>query len=396
VGLVAILGAGGGGGGSNPCATTGPSNSFENGKSFTKNLGRIVAHDITVADGEDMLLESITIPAFIGTVGSGVNADNVDVLIYEDNGSGAPGALISSEIALVPTSQTVIGNNFGFDIWEVVLDIADVNLPGQSGSTTTYWIGLSLEPTDGSNTFWENSTAGLIGFGEAYDDGVVGFVIDNTLEGVYTFEGTCSPIGGGGAVLETAYGINNGNFELIGFPVDYPATTEVFGDSPITVNFENAGAIDPANPTTGYELDNGGQFYSFDVESGFYTLLGNIPGDWVGMEYDRATGILYGIAGTSLYTIDVVNVSATLVGSLGLAAGDLPIALAIDSNSIGYTYELVSDVLYSVDLATGTATLIGSIGFDANFGQGMSYDPTTDMIYMAAFNNASFAAEWRS
>ncbi len=198
------------------------------------------------------------------------------------------------------------------------------------------------------------------------------------------------------AVLDTAYGVNNSNQDLIGFDITDPSTTEVFGTSPVTVNFENAGAIDPANPTTGYVLDNGGQFYSFDVTTGFYTLLGTISGDWVGMEFDQASGTLYAIAGTSLYTIDPAGVSATLVGSLGLAAGDLPIALAIDGAGVGYTYELVSDVLYTVDLTTGAATLVGSIGFDANFGQGMAYDALTDTVYMSAFNNGSFAGEWRS
>jgi hypothetical protein len=202
---------GGGGGGGNPCATTGPSNGFENGKSFTKNLGRIVANDISVADGEDLMLETITFSAFIGSAGSGVNAANVDVLIYQDNGAGAPGALLTSETSLVPTSQVVVGSNFGFDVWSVELDITDVNLPGQTGSATTYWIGLSVEPTDGSNTFWENSTAGLIGFGEAYDDGLGGgFVIDSTLEGVYSFDGTCSPIGGGGGNPCATTGPSNG------------------------------------------------------------------------------------------------------------------------------------------------------------------------------------------
>ncbi len=202
---------GGGGGGGNPCATTGPSNGFENGKSFTKNLGRIVANDISVADGEDLMLETITFSAFIGGAGSGVNAANVDVLIYQDNGAGAPGALLTSETSIVPTSQVVVGSNFGFDVWSVELDITDVNLPGQTGSATTYWIGLSVEPTDGSNTFWENSTAGLIGFGEAYDDGLGGgFVIDSTLEGVYSFDGTCSPIGGGGGNPCATTGPSNG------------------------------------------------------------------------------------------------------------------------------------------------------------------------------------------
>ena len=179
-----------------PCATVGPGNGFENGKSFTNNLGRIVAHDVTVAADEDYVLEIISLNAFMGGTGSGVNAAFVDVYVYE-NAGGAPGALITSELGVIPTSQTVVGGNFGFDIWEVVLDVADVPLAGQAGVPTTYWIGASLETTDGSNTFWENSTAGLVGLGEAYDDGT-GFVIDSLLEGVYTINGTCSPSGGGG------------------------------------------------------------------------------------------------------------------------------------------------------------------------------------------------------
>lgn len=202
--------------------------------------------------------------------------------------------------------------------------------------------------------------------------------------------------GGGPGPLTTVYGINNFNQDLIGFGTATPSDVEVFGTSPITVNFENAGAIDPANPTTGYVLDNGGQFYSFDVTTGLYTSLGTISGDWVGMEYDRASGILYGIAGTDLYTIDPVGLSATLVGSLGLDIGALPVAIAIDGAGVGYMYDIVDDNLYSIDLATGAATVIGNIGFDANFGQGMAYDPTTDMVYMAAFNSTAFLAEWRS
>ena len=174
------------------CGITGPSNSMEDGKSFTKNLGRIVANDIAVPADSDMLLEKITISAFIGGVGSGVNAANVDVFIYENN-SGAPGALVTSQTSLVPTSQTVIGSNFGYDLWEVVLDIDDVDLPGTFGAETTYWIGLSLEPTDGSNTFWEFSSAGVIGYGLSYNDGT-GFVTEPGNEGVYVFEATCGPM----------------------------------------------------------------------------------------------------------------------------------------------------------------------------------------------------------
>ncbi|MGO3182246.1 MAG: T9SS type A sorting domain-containing protein, partial [Aequorivita sp.] len=131
---------------------------------------------------------------------------------------------------------------------------------------------------------------------------------------------------------------------------------------------------------------------------GFYlsSLLGNIPGDWVGMEFDRSTGILYALSGPILYTIDPDDVTATLVGVTGINIDDIPVALAIDGNGVGYTYDLLNKLFYSIDLSTGASTVIGDIGFDANYGQGMTYDPTTDTVYMSAFNNSTFAAEWRS
>src|SRR5690606_27387273 len=123
-GLCEAIGGGTGG----PCSASAPSNAFENGKSFTQNLGRIVAADITIAADEDMMLETINLTAFVGAVGSGVNADFLDVYIYADSGTGSPGALLNSQLGVVPASQTVIGNNFGYDAWSIDLDIADFNL----------------------------------------------------------------------------------------------------------------------------------------------------------------------------------------------------------------------------------------------------------------------------
>ncbi len=240
----------GGGGTGGPCSASVPSNSFENGKSFTKNLGRITAADITIAADEDMMLETINITAFIGSVGSGVNASNVDVFIYADSGTGSPGALLTSQLSLVPASQTVIGNNFGYDAWSVDLDIADFNLPGQAGVPTTYWIGLSLEPTDGSNTFWEFTSAGVNGYGLAYDDGT-GYIIEPGNEVVYTFAGTCSPIGGSSGPP---------NDECSG------AIAMSCGDSVAGTTVD--ATIDSSAPACGPSITSPGVWYTLDDTSG--------------------------------------------------------------------------------------------------------------------------------
>lgn len=131
-------------------------------------------------------------------------------------------------------------------------------------------------------------------------------------------------------------------------------------DSPIASG-ENAGAIDPNNPDTGYVLDETGNFYQVEVETGTYTLLGNMLSDWQGMEFDQATGILYAITTTGLYTIDPVAITAIFVGSLGFNPDEQhPIALGI-SNGIGYLIDSYGENSYTVNLNTGVATLLGSL-----------------------------------
>jgi len=177
-----------------PCTYVGVSNAFENGKSCTQNLARKVANDFIVPQTDEMTLTIISANIFIGAIGSGVNAAFVDYTIYDDAG-GEPGDIIAGDFSFVPTNQTVIGNNFGFDVWDVELDIPDVQLPGGGGAPITYWVGLSVEATDGSNVFWENTTADITGAGEAYDDGTGTWFIAPNLDGVYTFTGDCSLLG---------------------------------------------------------------------------------------------------------------------------------------------------------------------------------------------------------
>ena len=163
--------------------------------------------------------------------------------------------------------------------------------------------------------------------------------------------------------------------------------------------FEPAGDIDPTNNTTAYvnDADAGGGtgYYSVDIASGVYTLIGPSSQSYNGFSFNPVDGVLYGIDGTNLYTVDKATGAGTLVGAFGIG-GEIMIDIAIDGAGNAYAHDIVTDSIYTIDLTTGAATLLGGTGFDANFAQGMTWDPNTDTVYLAAFNNGAFLGELRS
>lgn len=387
----------GGGSGGNTCAQTHPFSASGGGAGSSADSDFKTASDIVVTAGEDFTLETIEVPFL--TFAPEDPPITATVVYYTDN-AGFPGSVLGTE-TVVPTivSSGVWVNPVAYQ-FKTSLAVTPFTFNGDATVDKTYWIQISMgTATNQTTVFWEyTNDIPVEGNPMVQFDASVGTwsVPNSTQEVIYTYTGQCETMGGGNpGPLTTVYGINNDDQDLIGFGVADPQNAEVFGTSPVTVNFENAGAIDPANPTTGYVLDNAGQFYSFDVTTGFYTLLGNIAGDWTGMEFDRTSGLLYAIKSGSLYTIDTTAMTSTLVGSMNIGTG-IAISLAIDGSGVGYIHNISDDMLYSVSLTTGAATVIGATGFDANYGQGMCYDPTTDSLYMSAFNNGTFMSEWRS
>lgn len=196
------------------------------------------------------------------------------------------------------------------------------------------------------------------------------------------------------------YGIENASEQLVSFAVD--DTTLTVEGSSIAIDFENAGGIDPNDQNTAYSLDAQGRLYKIDLTSGVYTSLGTIAPTggqtWTGGEFDPTSGEFYAVSSDlssigSLYKIDIANVSKTLVGT-NSASGT--ISLIIDGNGNGYLHDLVDDSFYGIDIATGATTYIGPLGFDANFGQGGTWVPGDEgYVYLSAFNNDTFQAEWR-
>ena len=187
-------------GGGGDCSTSNPSNGFENGRGNDVGNGWTVATDIMVPMGSDMMLNQVT--SFQFMTAGGATVVSADITIYDDN-AGLPGATVISTENVVPTSNTVVGSNFGFDISEVVFDITPVALAGDAAMDMTYWVAIQVTTSDGATSFWENSTASMVGNPQAFsnDGGTVWSIEDATQESVYVFTADCSPIGGGGGCM---------------------------------------------------------------------------------------------------------------------------------------------------------------------------------------------------
>lgn len=181
---------GGGGGGGATCEAVNPSNGIENGFFNDEGGAFTAANDLIVNDGEDFEMNQVTLNLF-HDVGATITTVN---FFYYDNAGTEPGTIIGSELAVVPTSQTVIGNNFGFDVSEVVLDITPFMFEGVNGSDTTYWVETTANSSSGGITAWEATSASYIGNPSVSYDIANAVWIPQIEDGVYVFSGECTAI----------------------------------------------------------------------------------------------------------------------------------------------------------------------------------------------------------
>ncbi|MFN2189262.1 MAG: hypothetical protein ACK2T3_10885, partial [Candidatus Promineifilaceae bacterium] len=118
---------------------------------------------------------------------------------------------------------------------------------------------------------------------------------------------------------------------------------------------------------------------------------------YTGLAVDPTDGSVYASSrsgsSSSLMSIDVSTGEAVLIGPITEALNI--IAIAVDGSGTLYGYDIFFDNLLTIDKSTGAGTVIGDIGFDANFGQGLGWDPETDTLYMAAYNDDANQAELR-
>ncbi len=193
-----------------------------------------------------------------------------------------------------------------------------------------------------------------------------------------------------------------------------------FGVDAFTGNFFKSNIVDPTNlvnVTTGLPDDYfagdfgpGGffvmeqindEFIKLDTVTGAATIIGTagiLTGHtWTGLAWDASTATFHALstdgAVSQLYTINVGSGVATPTVPLNLT---LPIWLAIDNFGAAYTLDMSTDTLHTVDLITGASNpLPNGIGFDANFAQDADFDPFTNQLYLAAYNNDNSSPELR-
>ena len=108
---------------------------------------------------------------------------------------------------------------------------------------------------------------------------------------------------------------------------------------------------------------------------------------------DKTSGVMYASnyeePVSELYTINLTTGAATKVGTMG---DGIMVSIACDGEGNLWGLNL-DDNIYSIDKTNGQMTLVGNSGFDPNYAQSMAWDPATDLVYLAAYNNASSAGE---
>ena len=151
------------------------------------------------------------------------------------------------------------------------------------------------------------------------------------------------------------------------------------------------------------DFDANGNLYIIDADDSNLKMVDILTGEgtvvgyasamggqsWTGMACNKATGVMYAVSTdvseSYLYTINLTTGAATVIGATGVEG---IIDIACDGAGAIYANCIVNDAIFQLDPATGASTYIGLTGYDANYAQGMAWDPATDQIFLAAYGSS--------
>lgn len=120
------------------------------------------------------------------------------------------------------------------------------------------------------------------------------------------------------------------------------------------------------------------------------------PGEsWTGLAA-APDGTLYASAHgdvSKLYTVNPDTGALTLVGPITDAG--LIIGIAINAAGDMYGVDILSNTLVRINRMTAVGSHVGLLGFDANYAQDLAFDLQHDVLYLAAYNDATSRGELR-
>ena len=132
--------------------------------------------------------------------------------------------------------------------------------------------------------------------------------------------------------------------------------------------------------------------------TGAFTAVGPITGalagtNFAGIKFDPTSSNVYmiGIAGgaSQFYSLNLTTRVATQIGP---NIPGLVIDIAISNSGVVYGHDISLDRIVTIDKTTGAVTPVGLTGINANFAQGMDFDPSDNTLYAFVIQASQAAA----
>lgn len=227
-----------------PCSVGTPSNNFETGIADLLGPPSIFANDFIVNANEVFTPDRLAINIFVTP---GESIDVVEVFFYAE-GIYGPGDELASELAIIPSSQMIIGTKGPRDVIEVVVDLTNPVLLSGGLTGNLYWIGIRL-PLNWQGTYMELTTI-LNTPNEMFVGDGIGWGAQSQTgfpeaDGVISLSGDCSPLG-----------INDNIADIVSI---YPNPTSGILNLKIPTNIEvkNVKMFDILGKDVGVSYNNG-------------------------------------------------------------------------------------------------------------------------------------------